>query len=124
MKYQVNDQINGPQIFEVEAQAQAALLAAQAAFLAREDYRFPLAFVEVDGNNTVWRNFADSDPDNGDYRAFNHNTGQYELFTSKLAAQLRIQELKSLLLADVWLDKVYEYIAPPPIAPTIPSAVL
>lgn len=124
MKYQVNDQINGPQIFEVEAEAQAALPAAQAAFLTREDYRFSLALVEVNGNNTVWRNSTDADLENGDYRVFNHNTGQYESFANKSAAQSRIQELKSLLLADVWLDKVYEYVAPQPLAPTIPSEVL
>lgn len=109
MRYQVNDRVNGPRVYETEAEAQAALPVAQAAFLDQESYRFSVVFVEVNGNDTTWRNAVDSDPDSGDYQVFNHNTGQHEGFSSKALAHARLQELKTEFLALVKLDKVYEH---------------
>ena len=109
MRYQVNDRVNGPRVYETEAEAQTALPVAQAAFLDQESYRFSVVFVEVNGNDTTWRNAVDSDPDSGDYQVFNHNTGQHEGFSSKTLAYARLQELKTEFLALVKLDKVYEH---------------
>jgi len=124
MKYQVNDKINGSQVFDTEAEAQAALPVAQAAFLEREGYRFSMVVVVVDGNNTTWRNAVESDADDGDYRVFNQWTGQHEPVSTKAAAQARVQELKAAFLVEAGLDKVYEYVPPPAPAPTIPTEVL
>ncbi len=109
MRYQVNDRVNGPRVYETEAEAQAALPVAQAAFLDQESYRFSVVFVEVNGNDTTWRNAVDSDPDSGDYQVFNHSTGQHEGFSSTTLAYARLQELKTEFLALVKLDKVYEH---------------
>ncbi len=109
MRYQVNDRVNGPRVYETEAEAQAALPAAQTAFLAQESHRFSLVYVEVNGNNTVWRNALDADPEDGNYQVFNHNTGQHEAFDNKADACARMQELKTQFIADVKLDKVYEH---------------
>ncbi len=124
MKYQINDQINGPQIFDTEAEAQAALGPAQAAFLAREDYRFSFSTVIVEGANTTWRNPLPEDPEEGNYHVFNHYTGLYEPFLKKSQAQARLNALKQNFLVDVALDKVYEYVPPPAAPVTIPTAVL
>lgn len=112
MNFTVFDSTQGPQHFVLEADAQSALVSAQAAFLEREAFRFSISIVVVDGNNTTWRLAETSDQEDGDYRVFNHNTGGYELFTKLSLAQERMGELKLQLLVDAGLDRVYEY-APP-----------
>lgn len=124
MRYQVNDRVDAPQIYDTEAEAQAALPAAQAKFMAREGYRFSVVFVQVEGNDTVWRNAMDDDPEDGDYRVFVHTTGQYELHSNKTMAYARMQELKTEFLALVKLDKVYEYALTPAPGSTMPTTIL
>lgn len=124
MKYQVNDRVDGPKVYDTEAEAQAALPAAQAKFLDREGYRFSVAFVEVDGSNTVWRNATDADPEDGDYRVFVHTTGQYESYDKKTLAHARMQELKDQFLVDAQLDKVYEHVITLAPDATMPTSIL
>lgn len=124
MKYQVNDRVDGPKVYDTEAEAQAALPAAQAKFLDREGYRFSVAFVEVNGNNTVWRNATDADPEDGDYHVFVHTTGQYETYSNKALAHARMQELKEQFLVEARLDKVYERFLTSSPNTTIPTSIL
>lgn len=84
-----------------------------------------MAVVLVDGENTTWRAPDDSDPEDGDYRVFNHYTGRYEEFEKLSLANARTAELKAQLLVDVKLDKVYEYTPPPnTIRVAVPGEIL
>ncbi len=124
MRYQVNDKINGPRIYDTEAEAQAALPAAQTAFLEQESYRFSVAFVEVNGNDTTWRNAFDADLEDGTYQVFNHDTGQYEVFHKKSFAYARVQELKTQFLVAAKLDKVYEHVLTVAPNTSMPTSIL
>jgi hypothetical protein len=112
MNFTVYDQIEGFKHFELEADAQAALPLAQSAFLNQESYRFNIALVVTEGENTTWMAAQESDPESGEYKVFNNMTGQYEDFASLSSAKARNEELKTALLLDARLDRVYEYVAP------------
>lgn len=125
MNFTVFDKTQGPQHFEFLADAQVALASAQAAFLEREGYRFSVAIVVVDGNNTTWRLSEPFDQEDGDYRVFNHNTGGYEQFSKRSIANIRVDQLKVQLLVDAKLDKVYEYTPlPNTIRVAVPGEIL
>lgn len=109
MNYTIFDRITGTKHFELETEAEVALVSAQTAFLEQESYRFSIATVLVDGTNTIWRTTESTDSKEGDYRVFNHNIGGYESFTTLSSAHTRVEELKNQFLVDAKLDKVYPY---------------
>jgi hypothetical protein len=112
MNFTIYDQIEGPKHFELEADALAALPMAQSAFLERESYRFNIAVVVTEGENTTWMAAQETDPESGDYKVFNYTTGLHEDFATLSAAKIRNQELKADFLLAAKLDRVYEYVAP------------
>jgi hypothetical protein len=109
VNFTVFDKINGVKHFELESDAQSALVEAQNSLLAHENYRFSVSIVLVDGLNTTWKAVEETDFEVGDYQVFNHVTGGYEPFTTKTEAYARVEELKQEFLIAGRLDKVYPY---------------
>ena len=82
-----------------ETEANAKAQQNKQEFLANEEYRFVLAKEVVEGNNTVWCSVnMQTDPEEGVYQVFNHNSGQYEKIESLIGAKNRLQELKDLFI--------------------------
>ena len=101
----------------------------RAQVLKKEEYRFSIAHVVVNGNNTEWRACdLNNDPENGNYYVHNHTIGQHEPYSSLSSAKARIEKLKQEFLTSCNLDdyvvvdslpELYQ----PPVNP-IPSTTL
>lgn len=66
----------------------------------QESYRFTVARVIVNGNDTVWAAASpDTDPEESFYYVFNTFTGQHEEIWSKSQALLRSEQLKNDFVA-------------------------
>lgn len=87
--------------FDSLQEAQIALEQMKSLYLQQNDFRFPLARVVVDGNNTTWTAVNDDSPEEGEYHVFNHNIGQYEPIGDLTAAKARVEELKQSFLTDM-----------------------
>jgi hypothetical protein len=90
--------------------AEAARAAAAEAYLLQEAHRFPpINHVVIDaaGNHT-WRPATDADPNEGEYRVFNHITGQNENYSTLSSAKVRLEMLKHELLKMGHLDQLQE----------------
>mgnify|MGYP006276628375 CR=1 FL=1 len=128
MIYEVRNQIDGFQYFDeatnpnAKTDAEAARVIAAANYLIQEKNRFSIAHTVVDGNDTVWREVNDSDPEEGDYKCFVHYTGQYETYQTLSAAKARVEELKKQLIVESFLDQIFE-LAEIPTPPTRNSLV-
>lgn len=71
-------------------------------FMQREEYRFSISKVTLNGNDTTWGAAdLDIDPEEGDYKVFVHTTGAYEDFSSLSAAKVRMQQLKDEFFAGI-----------------------
>lgn len=93
-----------------EAEAKAAALLAQnrANVLALEEYRFSIAASFPSGNDVVWRNMEETDPEEYTYQVFNTFTGQHEEHPTKTAALAAKAELQELFLSSLGMDRVHE----------------
>lgn len=91
------------EFYALEQEANAAFETNKLAYLEQEAYRFSIAKVVVEGNNTTWMN-ADfqHDSDEGAYQVFNTFTGQHEEYSSLAAAILRREEIKSKFALSVF----------------------
>jgi hypothetical protein len=99
--YMIQNFITGvPDFVTSEAEADALAKNNKLAWLAQEAYRFTVARIIVEGNDTTWTAAdLDQDPENGFYAVFNTMTGQHEEFLSKTAAWARLQEIQDEFLA-------------------------
>lgn len=78
-----------------ETDAQNKALQNKAEFETNQEYLFVLSIEIVTGNNTVWRSVdLDNDLEEGNYKVFNHTTGQYEDYPTKTTAVAKMTELK------------------------------
>lgn len=114
MIYEVRNPTGDFQYFDeatnlnAKTDAEAARVSVVADFLEKEKVRFSIAHTVVDGNDTVWREANDSDPEVGEYKCFVHTIGQYETHQTLSTAKARVEELKAQLIVDHNLDKVFE----------------
>lgn len=96
MIYRVFNMDTGLQeYFDTKEEAEARSADLLNGFKQREDYRFSIAKIVVDGNNTTWA-AADlnNDAEDGEYKVFVHTTGLYEDVAGLTAAKARMQQLK------------------------------
>jgi hypothetical protein len=111
MIYRFLDQVKYIEcFFEDRETAEAARLEAAAAYLEQEAYRFPpIQHVTINaaGDHT-WRPVTDSDPNDGEYRVFNHITGLNEEYSTLSSAKARLEMLKQELLKMGHLDCLQE----------------
>jgi hypothetical protein len=83
--------------FNSKEEAEIALQTMHELFLTQEDYRFTMAKVVVNGNDTIWMDVEGS-PEEGEYHVFNQATGLHEPYPSLSSAKIRMQELKQEFL--------------------------
>ena len=111
MTYKITNPVSNQfEFFEVLEDAEARLVVVKNEFLQQEDYRFTVAKEVVDGNNTTWMS-ADLENDIEDYvyQVFNHNTGLHEQVSTLSAAKLRVAQLKSDFVEQVFAVGVEQY---------------
>ena len=56
-------------------------------YLKQEESRFSISLTVVNGNDQIWRNIIDTDPDIGIYQVFNRNTGTYTAYQTLTEAK-------------------------------------
>lgn len=113
--YQVNAYNGIPTYFDdlknqnAKADAEALLAQRRAETLLQESVRFSICATFVSGNDTVWRNVQEDDPEDTVCHVFDHLLGEYEEVQGKAAAYALNEQRKEEFLTSVKLDKVYEY---------------
>ena len=114
MIYQVNGYNTEPTYFDdskiatAQADAQSLLVKNQQEALIQNAVRFSICATFIDGNNTVWREVQESDPDDTICQVLDTFTGTYTQVNSKTEAYALNEQKKQAFLASVKLDKVYE----------------
>ena len=98
LKYIIGSQID----------AQAALEQKQKDVLAYEAVRFSICATFINGNDTVWREVQDSDPEDTICQVFDTFTGQYTQCSNKTDAYALNEQKKQEFLTSVGLDKIHE----------------
>jgi hypothetical protein len=117
--YQVNAYNDVPTYFDdanasnAKTEAEALLTQRRAQILIQEAGRFSVCATFVSGNDTVWRNLNDEDPEDTVCQVFDHVLGEYEEIQGKTLAYQLNEERKEEFLASIKLDKVYEYAVMP-----------
>ena len=114
MIYMVNGYNVGPTYFDettnpnAKADAEALLVQKQQDVLAYEAIRFSICATFVDGNNTIWREIQDSDPEDTICQVFNTFKGQYTEYPNKTTANAANVVIKQQFLVSAGLDKIIE----------------
>jgi hypothetical protein len=91
-----------------KAEAEALLVQMQIKALSLEAIRFSICATFVDGNNTIWREVLDSDPEDTVCQVFDTFTGRYTECANKTEANALNERKKQEFLVNVELNKVYE----------------
>lgn len=91
-----------------KVEAEALLMQTQKQAILAEAARFSICATFVDGNNTVWREVLDSDPEDTICQVFDTFTGQYTECANKTEAYELNKRKEEAFLAASFLDKVYE----------------
>lgn len=119
MIYQVNTYNGVPTYFDevdnpnAKADAEALLAERRAQTLIQEAARFSICATFVSGNDTVWRELREDDPEDTTCHVFDHLLGEYEEVKGKTLAYQLNEQRKEEFLASAGLDKVYEYAVMP-----------
>ena len=114
MIYQVNGYNVEPTFFDeainsnAKVDAETFLAQKQADVLAYEAVRFSVCATFINGNDTIWREVQDSDPEDTVCQVFDTFTGTYIEATSKTEAAALNEQKKQEFLASVGLDKIIE----------------
>lgn len=108
MIYQVNGYNVEPTYLENKADAEALLVQKQADVLSYEAVRFSICATFVNGNDTIWREIQESDPEDTICQVFDTFTGTYTQCTNKTEAYALNTQKQQAFLASVGLDKVIE----------------
>ena len=87
--------------------AELLLAEKQHGTLANEASRFSICASFVAGNDTVWRQIQEDDPDDTICQVFNHMSGTYTEVLSKAAANELNEQYKKEFLESINLDKVH-----------------
>jgi hypothetical protein len=95
-------------IVGTQTDAEAKLVELQKELLTREAVRFSICATFVNGNDTIWREVQESDPEDTICQVFDTMTGQYTQVTNKTEAYALNEQKKQQFLASVGLDKVQE----------------
>jgi hypothetical protein len=101
--------------------AELLLLKKQQETLINETSRFSICVSFVVGNNTIWRQIQEDDPNSTICQVFNHVSGAYTEVLSKSAANDLNEQYKKEFLESIGLDKVYALDAIPVIQPYLGS---
>ena len=56
-------------------------------YLKQEESRFSISLTVISGNDQIWRNIIDTDPEIGIYQVFNQNTGTYTTYQTLTEAK-------------------------------------
>lgn len=105
-EYQTWNSLEYPNAKEL---AEAKLIEVRNEFLAREQNRFHVAKVTTLENGEIWSDAdIDNDPENGDYRVLNHNSGLYDSFSTLTEVKANVEIKKAAFVHSVGLDKVTE----------------
>jgi hypothetical protein len=91
-----------------KAEAEALLLQKQQDVLAYEAGRFSVCATFVNGNDTIWREVQESDPEDTACQVFDTFTGQYTQCANKTEAYALNEQKKQQFLASINLDKLGE----------------
>jgi hypothetical protein len=91
-----------------KAEAEALLSQKQQDVLAYEAVRFSICATFVNGNDTVWREIQEADPEDTICQVFDTLTGQYTQVNNKTEAFVLNEQKKNQFLQSVCLDTVYE----------------
>ena len=114
MIYKVNGYNVDPTYFDeatnpnAKTDAEALLAQKQADVLAYEAVRFSICATFVNGNDTVWREVQESDPEDTVCQVFDTFTGQYTECRNKTEAHILNEQKKIQFLESVGLDRVFE----------------
>ena len=114
MIYQVNGYNVEPTFFDeainsnAKVDAETFLAQKQADVLAYEAVRFSVCATFINGNDTIWREVQDSDPEDTVCQVFDTFTGTYIEATNKTEAAALNEQKKQEFLASVGLDKIIE----------------
>ncbi len=93
------------------------------ACLAMNTERFSICATFTNGSDTVWRAMQDDDPEEYEYKVFNHMTGVYSTHHTKTAALLENEIRKDEFLVLFGMGSVQEWTEvpiPPPPEPVTP----
>lgn len=106
----VNVAPNNPYIKAVlvgtEQDAQVELVNRQKNVILQETVRFSVCATFVEGDNSVWREVLDSDPEDTVCKVFNAFTGQYISYSTKTEANAANEQMKQQFLATIGMDSV------------------
>ncbi len=83
--------------------------------------RFNICAIFVNGSDTVWRAMRDDDPEEYEYKVFNHMTGVYSTHQTKTAALIENEIRKDEFLTMFGMDSVKEWAEVP--VPPVPEPV-
>lgn len=114
MIYQVNQWNANPVYFDestnanAKADADALLAQTQQDVLAQESVRFSVCATFVNGNDVVWRNVEETDPEETTCKVFDTFTGQYTEVANKTDAYALNAQKQQEFLAVAGLDQVIE----------------
>lgn len=70
--------------------------------------RFSICIVVINGTDTTWRKFEDSDIENATYQVFNNKTGKYDEVYSKSDAKKLNEERIQEFFKEIGIDQIYE----------------
>lgn len=96
-----------------KAEAEALLAQRRAETLLQEAARFSICATFVSGNDTVWRELREDDPEDTTCHVFDHLIGEYEEVQGKTAAYELNEQRKEEFLAASGLDTVREHVTMP-----------
>jgi hypothetical protein len=103
IKYFVMDHSTSELFAVAEDELATRVAQERAAFFEKERRRFHVVHVTHQGDNTLWRSAnLETDVEGNEYQVFNHETGQYEMFTSLSSAKTRYDELVNNFLNDYY----------------------
>lgn len=114
MIYKVNTFYSEPTYFDesenvnAKADAEKLLSDVKAEVLEKEAVRFSVCSTFVNGNDSIWREVLDTDPEETVCKVFDTFTGLYTEVSNKTEALNLNEQKKQEFLNSVGLDKVYE----------------
>lgn len=114
MIYKVNGFNTEPTYFDestnanAKQDAESLLIQKQFDVLSYEAFRFSICATFVNGNDTVWRDVLETDPENTVCQVFDHTKGIYTEVNNKTEAFALNEQRKQEFLFSIKLDKIYE----------------
>jgi len=114
MIFQVNTFYATPSFFDeatnpnARVEAEALLAQVRIEVLEREATRFSICATFVNGNDTIWRELQDSDPENTICQVFDTLSGSYTQVSNKTEAYVLNEQKKQNFLVSCGLGAIVE----------------